>query len=464
MRKTILTVVLALLPFAASAQESKFHAELRTEGENIKESCSAFTLKQIGSCAITLATDHPLHVAFGSIAPQNGMAFGGALVTHRTPNEYWRLGWDSDVVGAPGGAWRAGTYFRAVRTAVAVPQVVTGTASPTRISIHPYPVFSAYAQTITLPAVTYYGLGPSTDRQAKTEYGMRQGIVGGGVNYPVTAVSLASWGLSLLGEVNARFADLRNGTSDEVPSIETVFSDATAPGLESQPAFFQLGEGVRFAPALVNNHLQLNYRFQWQQYFAGSSSHNTFQRWTLDLGHEVPIYRTSMPGGGRVTNGPNECFAGPAVDQCPPVSHDRWGTVSVRLLVSKSLVSDTDVVPFYFQRTLGGSDINGNRALPSYDDYRFRGPHVLLIQESLEHAIVGPVGVLVGADQGKVALQDESLNFKDLRHSFIVGATVRAAGFPAVMLTYATGGPEGHHVAFTINTSLLGGSSRLSLY
>ena len=31
------------------------------------------------------------------------------------------------------------------------------------------------------------------------------------------------------------------------------------------------------------------------------------------------------------------------------------------------------IVPFYFQPTLGGSDINGQRLLSGYDDYRFRG-------------------------------------------------------------------------------------------
>ena len=93
------------------------------------------------------------------------------------------------------------------------------------------------------------------------------------------------------------------------------------------------------------------------------------------------------------------------------------------------MVSGSDQVPFYFQQTLGGSDINGNRALASYDDYRFRGPHLLLVQESLEHSLYGPIGILVEADQGKVALQQESLGFSDLHYSYIVGLTVRAGGF-----------------------------------
>src|SRR5215471_6205723 len=371
-RLTRLFVAALLLPVTAQAQESKLGAEFRIEGEHISQSCSEFTLKSIGSCAITLATDHPFHVSFGSIAPQNGMAFGGALVTHKTPNENWRLGWDSDAVVAAGGAWRAGTYFRAIHTAVEVPQVVTGSTPPRPITIHPYPVFNVYAQLISLPTLTYFGLGPTSDRQSRTEYGMGQGIIGTSTVFPVTAGSLTPLGLSLLGEVNVRLVDIRQA-SGSVPSIETIFSDETAPGLSSQPTFFQFGEGVRFAPGLWGNRLQLNYQFHWRQ-FVASSGDNTFQRWTVDLGHDVPLYHTARPGTPLHTNGPNECFTGPTGDSCPPVSRDRWGTVSVRLLMSKSMVGGSNTVPFYFQPTLGGSDINGNRALPSLDDYRFRGP------------------------------------------------------------------------------------------
>jgi hypothetical protein len=89
---------------------------------------------------------------------------------------------------------------------------------------------------------------------------------------------------------------------------------------------------------------------------------------------------------------------------------------------------------------------------------------VLLLQESLEHSVYGPVGVFVGSDQGKVALQNEGLGFSDLRHSYTFGFTLRAGGFPAVVLSYSTSNVEGYHIAFTINTSLLGGSSRPSLY
>jgi hypothetical protein len=112
---------------------------------------------------------------------------------------------------------------------------------------------------------------------------------------------------------------------------------------------------------------------------------------------------------------------------------------------------------------LGGSDLNGSPSLPSFDDYRFRGPNLILLRESIEHSIWGPFGVKLMADQGRVALARSDLGFSHLRHSYAGGLTLRAGAFPMVSLMFAWGGPEGHHNIFNMNTSLLGSSARPSL-
>src|SRR5256885_15414218 len=80
--------------------ESLLHADFRHERDHIQEACSSFGLKALGGCAAELVTDHPVHLALGSIAPQNGFGLGLAFVTHKTPNESWRLSWSADAVGA----------------------------------------------------------------------------------------------------------------------------------------------------------------------------------------------------------------------------------------------------------------------------------------------------------------------------------------------------------------------------
>jgi hypothetical protein len=146
-----------------------------------------------------------------------------------------------------------------------------------------------------------------------------------------------------------------------------------------------------------------------------------------------------------------------------PHSRNRNGSIGARLLLSESINSATSAVPFYFQPTLGGSDINGALALGSYQDYRFRAPNLLLVQENFEHSIWGPFGVKLQADQGRVALTWSDVGFDHLRHSYAAGFTLRAGGFPMVSMMFAWGGPEGHHNLFNMNPSLLGGSARPGL-
>ncbi len=239
-------------------------------------------------------------------------------------------------------------------------------------------------------------------------------------------------------------------------------TDATAPGLNEQPTFLQASEGIRIRPSF-GERFRLNYSTSLSQYLASSESGSSFSRWTLDLQHEVPFYGRSMAVEDRAANVPNDCAATAGAETCPPVSRDRRGALSVRALYITSLTSDTSTVPFYFQPTLGGQDIDGVATLQAFDDYRFRGPHLLLFQQSIDHTIYGPVGAWIGAEQGMVAARRTDLARHRLRTSYSAGLTVVAGGFPMMRFTLGFGGDEGRHFAATINTSLLGGSSRPSL-
>jgi hypothetical protein len=458
----------------AAAQEGKLTAEFKREAERIAKNCSRIAPKALSSCAATLVTDHPLHVAFGSIAPLNGFGFGIALVAPQSkPTNDWRINWSLDGVGAPSGAWRAGAYLKIINSRVPGITVTGpgGGTSSTTSTIRPYPVITLYGQMITLPTIAYFGLGPSTTRDGRSVYELREPIVGGRAIWPFARSGVFQrLNLAAVGEINGRFPRVRGSSSDSDPSIETVYSDATAPGLSAQPHVVQFGEGVRINPSLAAGRLQLNYLANIQQFVAPSDSTYTFRRWTLDLRHEFSIYRTASAPASRDANGPNECATDVSRTAgeygCPDplsVSHNLTGSVGVRLLISRSQVSGQGVVPFYFQQTLGGSDINGDRRLASYDDYRFRGPHVMLLQETFEHSIWGPFGAYLSAEQGRVALQGDRLRLDDLQHTFGAGLTLRAGGVPMITISWAQGGSEGHHLIATMSTSLLGGSARPAL-
>jgi len=448
---------------AARAQESQIHADFRGESARFKQSCGAFTLKGVPGCAQLLFTDHPLHIAVGSIAPQNGFAAGGAYAGHWTPNELWRTSWNADAVVSDNLSWRAGFYLKAIHTPIEKIKVSTTTSGPapkSNLRVHPYTVFNLYAQSISLDKLLFYGLGSNSLETNASVFSETQTIAGANAIVPV----LHSLNASLLGEINGRFVDLRENHHETNPSIEQVFSEAGAPGLTTQPAFVQLGEGARLEPALFNDHLRLDYLAQFQQFVAPSDSHYSFRRFTADLSHTIPLYRNSGSYGPRSTNGPDECAATLGATKCPAIQRNREGSLALRLLITESIASAGSQVPFYLQPTLGGSDINGNSWLPSYNDYRFRAPNALLLRESIEHSIWGPAGVTFSADQGKVALTRGDIAFSHLAHSFYAGLTLRAGGLPALSLGFAWAGPEGTHTIANVNSSLLGGSARPSLF
>ena len=450
MRRSVVLLVLVACSTSWAQDEGALHAELRREGERVSDACK-FNFGALGGCAYTLFTDHPLHIAAGSLPPQNGFGLGGAFVWAKNTHN-WRMSWDFDAVGAFGGAWRTGGYMKMVHT----PHPKT----PKIEATHPYTVFDFYAQSISLNKINFFGLGNDTTVAGKSLFGMTQTIVGASAIKPVYELRAIRWlNLSLQGEVNGRFVNLRGEHGQSAPSIESLYTNATAPGLANQPTFLQLGEGVRIKPALGN--LQFNYVGKFQQFFA-SHSQNSFLRWTVDLDHNYSLYSTSH-GEVSGTLGPDSCAHGD--DKCPEIPHTRNlnGSIDVRLLLSESFTSGANVVPFYFQQTLGGQDINSALTLGSFQDYRFRAPNLLLLQESFEHSIWGPFGLRFAADQGRVALSRGDIGFSDMKHSFAGGLTLRAGGFPMVSMMYAWGGGEGTHLIGNMNTSLLGGSARPAL-
>src|SRR5204863_769881 len=100
------------------------------------------------------------------------------------------------------------------------------------------------------------------------------------------------------------------------------------------PLFTELNGAVRLEPSPVNGWLRMNYLVQFQQFVANTESRSSFRRWTLDLRHEIPLYRSVPAFGPRGANGPDECAQSIGPSACPPVStsRNREGAISLRLL------------------------------------------------------------------------------------------------------------------------------------
>lgn len=440
------------------AQESELGADLRKEGASFRENCLGFKL---AGCGQLLFTGHPLHVAVGSLAPQNGFGSGLAFTTHYTPNEQWRLFWNADAVATPNGSWRAGGYMSAVliRHQQIKPRPGGAAGKLSRLSIREMPVFHAYTQAISLNSIPYYGLGQGTGNQ-RSFFGMTETIAGGNVVWPV----FDPLKLSLFGEANGRFISLRNGGGKNQVPIDRVNDESSAPGLHHQPGYAQFGQGIEMHPSFAGGHVRLNYAVTLQEWVA-SGSGSSFRRLKTDLSHRFPFYSTTRSFLPRGFNGPDTCAVNPNSLECPPISRNLEGSIELRFVSTTSYTSGGAVVPFYLDPTIGGSDINGTPFLPSLPDYRFRGPSMMVFRAAFEHSIYKwPIGVKLLIDEGRVAMRPGDLGFSHFAHSYAAGLTLRAGGLPVVELLFAWGGGQGTHTIAGVSQSLLGGSARPSLY
>ena len=463
-------VALAQSSAQGSGNESRIRSDFRREWldlhpcqKQLVTPCSNFTPGHLLDIGQALVTDQPLHLALGSLAPQNGFALGLAFVEHKDFPSERRLTFDTDAVASTNGSWRAGSYLTTYKNPQTKPPVVYMGTPPPQAKITTFevaPVFNLYAEADSLNRLYFYGLGPDTLPTGKSAFGFTQTIAGVSAILP-----LNSHAISFTAEFNGRIPLLRPDTSESIPTIGALYTEATAPGLTHAAAFLQPGVGIQFQPGYFHHRLQLHYLANLQDFTAISAPYS-FRRWTADISQEFELERhVSLTANAAPHNGPDSCAS--VGSNCPHISTtiNNEGSISFRLVFTGSAASAGNAVPFYFYPTTGGSNIDGDPILASYPDYRFRSPNLVLLRGTLEHSLPKlPLGVYFSADAAKSPLTRSDLDFTALRTSYSVGLTVHAGGLPVVYLLFAWGGNEGTHTTFSISNTLLGGAPRPSLF
>ena len=468
-------VIFLACALATAQNEGRLHRDLRVERDALKE-CFKLNFSSFAGCAQTLAMGQPLHVAVGSLAPGNGVGFGLAFVEHKNFANEWRVSWDADAQATLNSSWRAGAYMKAYRL-------------PSGNIYRVAPLFNFYSQSISLSRVDYFGLGPNSLTINHSVFGVSENISGVDGAFPFK-LGNAGPNVAIVAEFNGRFPSVRPASTASLPSINQLFTESTAPGLSHQGAYIEPGVGIRLYPALLKDHIRLDYLLQIQGFVSPGNSVHSFRRLNLDFNHHIPLY-SLLPGKAAqqystvrttafIHNGPNDCsgsgsnislaHANAKINDavpCPAISTTQKleGAINVRVFISESISRRGNAVPFYFMPTIGGSDLNGTSVLASYPDYRFRGPDLFLFRGSFEHSIGKlPIGAYFSVDEAKVGMRRDDVSIAHLRHTYGLGITVHAGGLPLIYFLYAWGGNEGAHPIGTISPFLLGGSSRPSLF
>ncbi len=122
---------------ACAQHESRIANDFRREAESLKI-CRDVSFYTLINCGQTLVTGQPIHLALGSMAPQNGFAVGGAFVENKNYRNGLRLNLNIDAVASVNGSWRGGAYPKAFRltggTIMPITSTGSGKASKIRLS------------------------------------------------------------------------------------------------------------------------------------------------------------------------------------------------------------------------------------------------------------------------------------------------------------------------------------------
>jgi len=156
---------------------------------------------------------------------------------------------------------------------------------------------------------------------------------------------------------------------------------------------YKLGEGIRIRPILFNNYLHLSYSWLTSNilhhkiFFQTAGYQSCTMRFLLQKGKALcsapeTTTQTAQTNALLQRRKAQECFG----NYSRPRGNDR-----LDFSASLSMTPGDNLVPFYFQPTIGGLDINGNPSFSSYQDFRFREPKVIFFRQSL-NIYLGPTG------------------------------------------------------------------------
>jgi len=453
---------------SSGGDQSYFAAIFSDEWNNIKEGCQdkdATGTKPIkalvpGCLEGLFHGNKGLYASFANLPPGNSVALGAAFKDSELNLTHWRLNYQIDLQGSFNGSWTAGGLL----TMRLSPAEDNKKQSKPRMVVVQGPLpkhlpelgenetkllINIYAFHTSLNQVSFYGIGPGTSLTDRAFFGMRETVTG------ANADCLLKYGFHLSGEVNGRWPDIGGDHGQSSPSIEQIYSEATAPGLTRQPGFLQFGEGLQYTTHLgglgekanFGIDADLDYGVNFQQFVAPADLDFSFRRLTIDATNNLNLLKKFTPKNGSGTS-------------------EQFGTLQLRGWLSESVAPAGHSVPFYFQPTLGGGDIDNQRTLASFADYRFRAPNALLLRAQYEQPLpkISFLGLIFRADTGKVADTRGDIDLSHLRHSFGAGVTLRAGNFPYVTVMYAWAGGEGHHTFADLNLSAIsptGGAASL---
>lgn len=327
-----------------------------------------------------------IYARFGSLTTGSGFAYGGGYR-------------DRSLIKSRGSLdlWAAGSLKRywALEARMRYPL-----ATADRV------VAEGYVRKYAYPQEDFFGVGPDSLRGNRTTFDIH-GYYTGGQLLVQPVLNRLTFG----GGVEYLWPTVGRGRNRKVPSIEEIFDDFGAPGLQADHEFVRTLAHVTFDYRQpLNARKGGYYRLDVSRYDNNRDRALDFTRVDLELRQYVSFLAERRVLAGRVK-------------------------------LATTDVGETDRVPFFFLPALGGNDtLRGFRA------YRFRGPHSILLQGEYRWEIWSAFEAAFFYDAGKVALRRSDLNFKSLEHDYGIGFRFNTDNGIVMRVDAAFGSADGKHL------------------
>ena len=256
------------------------------------------------------------------------------------------------------------------------------------------------------PQEDYFGLGPDSRRDDRSSFRLRTTEVSGIGGVRLAPVVTIGGGLGFIASRTGA------GKNSRVPTITERFDSVSAPGFGVDTDFLRSSAFVD-----VDYREPLNarrggwYRFEVSRYADRDNGAWSFTRTDVDLRQ----------------------FIGFLADR---------RVLALRAFVSSSdALDDSNGVPFYLMPALGGND-----SLRGFRNYRFRGPHALLLQAEYRWEIWSGLDGAFFYDAGKVGLRRSDLGLDKLEDDYGFGFRFNTDNGVILRVDAAFGSREGKHL------------------
>ncbi len=261
---------------------------------------------------------------------------------------------------------------------------------------------SAFARQSEFAEEDFFGLGPDSEEADRVDFLLRNTAVGGRVG------AHAGPYLSIGSGVEYFRPRVGRGRDANFSSVEEVFQDLPGLGAKPHVVRYELFADLDYAEPAGHPRSGGRYHVAYSFYDDVGEDRFRFNRVDVDLRQYVSVLKQRR-------------------------------VLALRAVASFSGdIGVGQAIPFYLQRTLGGS-----RSLRGVRDFRFRDRHLMLFQAEYRWKIFPAVDAALFYDTGKVASRRKDLTLHDLESDYGIGFRFGTVNGVFLRIDAAFGGRDG---------------------